>query len=452
MTIAMRKRVLTTIAERKMLSADMGVIIGLSGGADSVALTHFLCNLPELRLRIVCVHVHHGLRGREADEDAAFCANFCDNLGIELVIFEKDAAAEAAKMGIGAEEAGRVLRYACFNEVLQQRGYDKIAVAHTASDVAETVIMQVVRGAGSIRGIPPVNTNVIRPFIDISRDEVLAYCERQGLTYCTDSTNNQSDYSRNWVRNILLPQIEGHLNPSVVDALCRLAKISSCEDTFLDNIAKNSYDKCVNSHEIDIEAFNQYEVAIQRRIVRIALHKAFGSEKDIICDHIDSICKLAQEAAQSGKQAVLLHGFVAEKVYGKICIRRPDNFDVFCIILSKNQEVFVPQIGGWVYLGDSPPQENAFTKALDCGKITDVQIRTRCNGDRIFFKNVGTKKIKDFFIDKKIPRAMREKTVFISCGQDIILMEDTQNPSRFIESHKFDPAQGADVTYLQIWR
>ncbi|MCL2376000.1 MAG: tRNA lysidine(34) synthetase TilS [Defluviitaleaceae bacterium] len=448
----MRKQVLTTIAEHEMLTPGMGIVIGLSGGADSVALTHFLHNLTELRLRIICVHVHHGLRGHEADEDADFCAHFCKQLGIDLVVFEKDAAAEAVKMGVGVEEAGRVLRYGCFNEVLRQRDYDKIAVAHTASDVAETVLMQVVRGAGGIRGIPPVNGNIIRPFIDIGRNEVLAYCERQGLAFCEDSTNHQSDYSRNWVRNVLLPQIAGHLNPSAADALCRLAKISADEDAFLDNIAKNAYEKCVDSHEIDIGVFCQYDIAIQRRIVRIALHKAFGSKKDVTYSHVESIREMAQISTQSGKQVALPRDFMAEKVYNKVCIRKSAEFDTFSVTLPKGQEVFVPQIDSWVCLGNPIMHEKAFTKALDCDRITDVQIRTRQNGDRIFFKNVGTKKIKDFFMDKKLPRAIREKTVFIACGQDIIVMEDLQNPSRWIESHKFEPEVGANVVYLQIWR
>ena len=453
----MQKRVLTTIKEHNMLTRGDGVVIGLSGGADSVALTHFLCNLPNLGLKIVCVHMHHGLRGREADEDADFCADFCRQLGVDLITFNEDAAATAQEMGIGVEEAGRILRYNYFTQILQQRGCNRIAVAHNQNDNAETIIMQIARGAGAVRGIPPINGNVIRPLADVSREEILAYCARHDLAYRTDSTNNSLDYTRNWVRNFLLPQIEGNLNPSAREALCRLAKISSEENAFLDNITKNSYSKCVKRCEnglvINLRAFAQHDVAIKRRIVRFALGEALGNTRDTGYDHVDTV--LALEGHQSGKQASLPKDFVADRTYHEICIRKPKNHDSFSITLSKNSQIFVPQINSWVRLCDAPGHENAFTKALDCGKITDgvVQIRSRLPGDKIYFNSVGTKKIKDFFTDKKITRDRREKAVFIAHGQDIILImgEDFKKP---IESDKFtpNPENNSKTIYLQIWK
>jgi len=448
----MEKQVLSTIAEHGMLVPGDSIVVGLSGGADSVALTHFLLGLSDFDLQIICVHVHHGLRGDEADRDAGFCKEFCEQLGIELVVFEKDAAAEARKMGVTVEEAGRVLRYDCFNQVLRRQGFNKIAVAHNANDTAETIIMQIMRGAGGIRGIPAVNGNIIRPLTDTSREGILEYCAGHGLTFCTDSTNNANDYTRNWVRNVLLPQIEANLNPSAKQALQRLAKISGDEADFLDKIAKNAFSECVqhsdNGLKIDLEQLGQHDVAIKRRIVRIALGEALGGMKDITYDHVESL--LALETSQSGKRVSLPKGYIAERVYHKICIKIPVSVDDFSVTLPRNTPVHIPQLEATVHLGDTILRENAFTKALDCGKITDVQIRNRLKGDRIFFSNVGTKKIKDFFTDKKIPRENREKAVFIACGQDIILImgEDFAKP---IESHKFDPESDSNTIYLQIW-
>ena len=448
----MEKQVLSTIAKHNMLALGDSVVVGLSGGADSVALTHFLRNLSNFDLQIICVHIHHGLRGDEADRDAAFCKEFCEQFGIELVVFKKDAAAEARKMGVTVEEAGRILRYNCFNQVLQQRGFKKIAVAHSADDVAETIIMQIMRGAGGIRGIPAVNGNIIRPLVYISREDILAYCAGHGLAFCTDSTNNANDYTRNWVRNVLLPQIEVNLNPSAKEALQRLAKISADEADFLDKTAKNAFAECVqhsdNGLTIDLELLMQHDVAIKRRIVRIVLSEALGDMKDITYDHVESL--LALETSQSGKRVSLPKGYIAEKVYHKICIKIPTDVDDFSVTLSRNTPVYIPQLEATVHLGDTILRENAFTKALDCGKITDVQIRTRLKGDRIFFSNVGTKKIKDFFTDKKIPRGDREKAVFIACGQDIILIVG-EGFAKPIESHKFDPKSDSNTIYLQIW-
>jgi len=442
----MEKQVLATIKEYDMLKPCAGVVVGLSGGADSVALVHFLCGLS-LGLRIVCVHINHGLRGREADGDAEFCADFCNWLGLDLVVFKLNVAAEAKKMGIGIEAAGRKLRYDCLYKVLHQKDHDKIAVAHNKNDVAETVIMHIMRGAGSAKGIAAANGSVIRPFIDVDKDEILAYCERHGLDYRKDSTNNENDYSRNWIRNFLVPHIEGRLNPSVTEALCRLSKISADEDVFLDISAKTAYRKCVSSNEINIQTLNQHETAIQRRIVRLVLERIFGDMSDITYDHVGSVLDLALK--QSGKMVHLPRGFLAERVYDAICIKKSETADGFSVTLSKNNQLFVPQINCWIYLGASPPQEKAFTKALNCDKISNVQIRTRQPGDRIFFKSVGTKKIKDFFSDKKIPRAQREKAVFIVCGQDIIIIVDE---AKMIESDKFSPAPGDETIYLQIWR
>ena len=449
----MTKQALATIAEHNMLAAGDGVVAGLSGGADSVALTHFLCNLPDFCLKIVCVHMHHGLRGREADEDADFCEDFCEQLGIELVTFRKDVAEEARKMGVGVEEAGRILRYDCFEQVLQQRGFSKIAVAHNQNDVTETIVMHIIRGTGGIRGIPPVNGNVIRPLIEVSRKDILAYCQRHELAYCTDSTNNSNDYTRNWIRNYLLPQIENRSNPSVGLALWRLADIYSEEDAFLDNIAKNACETCVKSCEngvtINLETFGQHDAVIKRRIARIAMAEAFGGVRHITYGHIKSLMALAQ--AQSGKRISLPGGYTAEKLYNEICIRLPLAADSFSVTLAKNTPVYVPQIDSWVHLGDEIIRENAFTKALDCGKITDVLIRSRLPGDRIYFNNVGTKKIKDFFTDKKIVRPQREKAVFIACQRDIILIMG-EGFAKPIESHKFEPENHGNTIYLQIWK
>ncbi|MDR2182566.1 MAG: tRNA lysidine(34) synthetase TilS [Clostridiales bacterium] len=448
----MRKQVNAAIAKYNMLARGDGVVVGLSGGADSVAMTHFLCN--EIGLKIACVHIHHGLRGREADEDAQFCEDFCRHLGIDLVIFREDAAAEARKMGVGVEEAGRVLRYKHFNKVLAQRGFDKIAVAHNKNDADETIIMQIVRGAGGIRGISPKNGNVIRPLIDVSREEILAYCARHGLAHRVDSTNDSNDYTRNWVRNFLLPQIRDNLNPGVGDALRRLAEISCDEDAFLGNITKNAYSNCVNSGDIgmciNLDALSQYDMAIKRRIVRAAIGEALGGPKDITFDHVEAVLALA--GLQSGKRASLPKGFVAERAYNEICIKIPDVFNNFSVTLPRDNPVFVSQIDTWVHLGDAIVRENAFTKALDCDKITNVLIRTRLPGDRIFFNNVGTKKVKDFFIDKKIARKYREQAVFIACDRDIILIiGGAPGHDAPIESHKFDAKNHDKKIYLQIW-
>ena len=447
----MKNEILDTISKYNMLSYKLPVVLGLSGGADSVALLHFLHNLKEFDLKIICVHVNHGLRGEEADRDMNFCINFCKQLNVEIVVFKEDAAGYASEMGLNLEEAGRCLRYMRFKEVMEnyktkhQSSAGKIAVAHNKNDAAETVLMQIFRGTGSPKGIAATKNNIIRPFINISRSDILAYCKENSLLYCDDSTNFEDIYNRNWLRNTLMPAIEQRWH-GVSDALLRLACVSEDEDTLLDNLSNEAYEKCVKNYEIYIKEFDDYPEAIKRRVIRRCLHCIYGNLININFSHIESISALTK--AESGKQLALPKGFTAQKTYDKIIFQKFVPASNFSVTLPKDTKIFISEIGMHLYLGKNPKKENTFTMALDCGKIEQVEIRTRLPGDKIYFNSAGTKKIKDFFIDKKIPRYIREKAVFIACEKDIILMITNSN---FIESDKFRPDADDDTIYLQIW-
>lgn len=440
----MKKQALATITEYNMFAPGDGVVLGLSGGADSIALLHFLHNLDMPGLKIAAVHINHGLRGDEANEDAVFCEKICQKYNINVVVFDKNVAELAAETGLGIEQAGRQARYDCFHQALTQLGYNKIAVAHNKNDVAETVLMNIFRGAGGVKGIPAVNGTVVRPLINVGRDEILAYCADNGLEFRTDSTNDQNNYTRNKVRNIFLPMAR-EVNFAAVDALVRLAGISADEDSFLDNITKNVYKKCVNNGEIDIKLLDEHDIAIKRRVIRMALAEAFGGLMDINNNHVEAVLGLFGK--ENGKRAVLPRSIVAEKIYHKICIKIAGSVQEFSVILPKNIPIYVAQAGKWFYLGKNPPQENAFTMALDCGKIDGVQVkvRTRLPGDRIFFDAVGTKKIKDYFSDKKVPRHLRDRAVFVAADGDVICMMDGP------KSQKFSPETRAGSMFLQIW-
>jgi len=443
----MREQVLATISKHGMLSDVTGIVIGLSGGADSVALAHFLCeHVPAVQ--IVCVHINHGLRGIDAENDAEFCRTFCQKMGIELVVFNEDVAKIATADGVGIEEAGRKLRYSRFEEVREQYGYDLIAVAHNKNDVAETALMQIFRGSGAIRGISPIRDKVIRPLIAVERSEIEEYCRANALEYCTDATNHDNTHTRNKIRNTLLPMIAQDFNPSVVDALARLSDISTAENDFLDKIAKDFYTKSAmyvqDAVSIDANALSLQDLPIRRRVIRIALANAYDGLHDISFVHIDAVLALIDSA--SGSQVALPKGLMVSRVYDTICIRKPQVLDTFSVNLSKGETVFLTHHSKHIGLFDHMAKENAFTMLLDCAKIEKMQVRTRLAGDKIYFASVGTKKIKDFFIDKKIPRHQRDTAVFITSGSDVVLMLDG-----FVKSDKFKPETDSQIVYLQIW-
>jgi len=435
------------IAKHNMFAADNGVVLGLSGGADSVALLHLLQEIA-FNLRIVCVHVNHGLRGADARADAEFCRELCKKMEIEIIIFDEDAAAMAVADKISVEEAGRKLRYSRFEHVRTQHGLDVIAVAHNKNDVAETVLMQALRGAGALRGITPVNGKVVRPLIAVTRNEIEEYCHTNALAYCTDATNFDNTHTRNKIRNVFLPMVLQDVSPLAVDALARLADIASAEDEFLDKITKNLYTNCVkymqNGVSLDIVALSQSDIVLRRRVIRNALAEVYGSLANISYAHVDAVLGLI--GCKSGSEVTLPKGCIASRVYDAICIRQQHFQDAFFVNLSKGETVYVPSYRKYVGLYDYIAKENAFTMLLDCGKIEKMQVRTRLPGDTIRFDAVGTKKIKDYFIDKKTPRHERDAAIFVASGSDIVLMLEG-----FVKSDKFKPAADSGPLYLQIW-
>ncbi|WMJ84595.1 tRNA lysidine(34) synthetase TilS [Oscillospiraceae bacterium LTW-04] len=216
----MKDSVLKTIQSHHMLKQGENVIVGLSGGADSVALLCVLYSLKdELRITLSACHINHNLRGEESLRDERFCGALCSRLGISLVVKNVDVLSYCAQNGCGTEEGARDLRY----QALQSLDSDaKIATAHTLSDNAETLLMNLTRGAAleGLCGIPPVRNNIIRPLINCTRDEVEEYLKEQGQDFVTDSTNHSNDYKRNRIRHTLIPLLKA-LNPSFEQAVRR---------------------------------------------------------------------------------------------------------------------------------------------------------------------------------------------------------------------------------------
>lgn len=224
-----------TVREYRMLAPGDRVLCGLSGGADSVALLHLLLMLGrEYPFEVLAVHVHHGIRGAEADRDEAFCKQLCRESGVSLFCEHADAPGYAAESGKNLEEAARCLRYAIFRKICAEAGIDRIALAHHADDNLETVLLNLTRGSGlaGIRGIPPVRGSIIRPLLACKKADIAGYCEENGLSYVTDSTNADPSYARNFIRSSIVPLLE-RLNPEVQQAFCQTSAIARADDEAL---------------------------------------------------------------------------------------------------------------------------------------------------------------------------------------------------------------------------
>jgi len=291
------QRILNIIDKYNMIPKGSMVVVGVSGGYDSLCLLNVLCNLRKLRKFDLCaVHINHSLR-EEADQDEAFVKKEAKRLGINAYTVKYNVGEYAEKNSISFETAGRILRYQFFNEVAQKFENSVIATAHNANDSAESMLMHLMRGCGltGLIGIRPVSGNIVRPLIETDRNSIEEYCKSNGLVPREDVTNNSDDYFRNDIRHNVLEPI---LKRCSIESLTRTMNILADDNCFINNYATNEANKYIIIKEdkkvIPVKEFNKLPMSVKRQIVRIALEKTDG-ENQIGLVHIDEIIKMANK-------------------------------------------------------------------------------------------------------------------------------------------------------------
>lgn len=266
----MTEKIINTIETYGMLRGGERVTAALSGGADSVCLLLVLNELKnKYGIKLDAVHVNHCIRGREADRDEEFCRKLCKRLGVELTVKKIDVPAVAAAKRQSLEEAARNVRYSAFEE---HSSAGLTATAHTASDNAETVILNLARGTGlkGICGIPPVRGNIIRPLIDVTRQDVENYLGELGQDFVTDSTNFDDDYTRNRIRHNIIPEIL-RINSGFYKTFCAELKIFSEENIFIENSVKTAYNICIDNGALS--GLEKYDAVIRKRCISLFLRE-----------------------------------------------------------------------------------------------------------------------------------------------------------------------------------
>lgn len=298
----MVKAVLKTIEKYNLIKANDKIVLGVSGGPDSLFMLDILNKLKdELQIEIVVAHINHMIRD-EADEEEQFVKEFCEKINVEFYSKRIKAEEYANKNKIGLEEAGRKIRYEFFEEVLQKTKANKIAVAHNKNDKVETMIMHLLRGSGvsGLQGIQvQTNNKIIRPIIEISREEIEKYCKEENLEPRIDKSNFDNTYTRNKVRNVVIPYINQEFNPNFIETMTRLSEVIAEENTFLNNLTKTEYQKIVlqkNEQEIvlDLKKFNELDNIIKKRIILYTVSNLRGGSQGIEKVHIEDIVKLCQ--------------------------------------------------------------------------------------------------------------------------------------------------------------
>ena len=308
----MKEQVLKTIKKYNLIENGDSIIVGVSGGPDSICLLHLLNKLKEdMNFKIYVAHINHNIR-KEADEETEFVKKFCKSLHIECFVKKINVIDIAKQQKIGTEEAGRQIRYEFFEEILQKTNSNKIATAHNNNDKVETVILNVIRGSGvsGLKGIEPIrDKKYIRPLIEISRDEIERYCIENNLQPKIDKSNNENIYARNKVRNIVIPYIKKEFNSNIMKTINRLSQISGEENEYLEKITAKTFNEILvgvdahidpNMEEIaknntiilDLKKFNNQELVIKRRLILYTINRVLGSTEGIEKINIDDIIKL----------------------------------------------------------------------------------------------------------------------------------------------------------------
>lgn len=302
----LEEKVFHTIQKYELIKQGDRVVVGVSGGPDSIALLSVLFQLKDkLNFSIFVAHINHMIR-QEADSETAYVQQVCNQLEIPCFVKKIDAIEQAKKWKMGTEEAGRNIRYAFFEEVANQVGANKIATAHNAKDNAETILMNLLRGSGTsgLKGIEKSREDkFIRPIIECTRDEIEMYCQEHQLDPKYDKTNQDNTYTRNKIRNVLIPYLEREFNPNIVEVLNRLSTIATAEDAFFHKIVENEYQKLLipgdNEEKLegkyiilDLKGFNQLDDIIKARLILYIIHELFGTTQGIEKIHIEDIIKL----------------------------------------------------------------------------------------------------------------------------------------------------------------
>lgn len=262
----MINKVRKIIKEYSMLKSGDRVVVGVSGGADSMTLLNVLLSLrDELKLELTAVHINHGIRGEEAVRDENFVRNYCSKKDVELVVYSENIPEIVKETGESEEECGRRIRYECFADACK---CGIIATAHTLSDSLETMIFNMLRGCtgAGLCGIPAKRDNIIRPLISCTRQEIEKYCSENEIPYITDSTNLENDYSRNFIRNELMPMFS-RINPSYASALERCQNALKADNAFLEKAAKDLYETVQADGELDIIRLKPLDNAVKSRII-----------------------------------------------------------------------------------------------------------------------------------------------------------------------------------------
>jgi len=454
------KTVEGTINAYRMIEPGDSVLVGVSGGPDSVALLHIILSLAQrFSLSVGVAHLNHCLRQKDSDDDAEFVASFARKLDLPCYIKKEDVRKYRHEKKLSLEEAARIVRYRFFESIAEKYMFSKIALGHNADDNAELVIMNLLRGSGplGISGIPPVrNGKIIRPLMELTKSQIVRFLAVNELKFILDKSNNDQRYLRNRIRHHLIPHLKSSYNNRIVETFNRFASIIRSEDEWMDDLINPIFNKSVlaaenNSVAISISSINESHIAAQRRIIRKAIEEIKGNLRRITFSHIDSVISLLNSGHAFGHIDLPDHIRIERNedtisfLRGKRLLRglskklSDENKLLFEYIILKPEAGFKEEIFPRSLLIKELGLNIEFSK-IDIKNLSDIHraghnvaffdmdkfsfplvLRDFRPGDRFQpFGMSGTQKVKKYFINNKVTRAQRAKCPILLCREKIM--------------------------------
>lgn len=412
-----------------------GMVVGVSGGADSMLLLHSLLQ-TEPADKLCVLHVNHNIRGEEAWRDQIHVERYCSEHGVPFVVVSRDVPAEAEFFGRSLEETARLARYEELTKLAKSKGFSYIACAHHANDRAETVMMNILRGSGirGLRGMDFVSGQVLRPMLDISRQQIMEYVIASDIPYVKDSTNDENVYRRNWIRNQLFQYIRENSGVDIVERLNSMADLAGEDSDCLEEMSDKLYGQArvagtSGQVVLNIGELAHIPPAISKRIIRRAIMEVKGDLVDVARSHVESVLGICN---RTGKRLSLPHGLEVRVDYDRLTIARGDlaaDAVMTAPTISFSLEDYSPEDGERYHrMNKSPDKTTGFRQmAFDADKIFALgqpEIRHRASGDMVKLPGVGNKKLKDWLIDNKIPLEQRDRLWVLACGNRVLALPE----------------------------
>lgn len=427
------------------------IIVAVSGGADSVCLLELLYELAEKwELSLFVLHVHHGIRGEEADGDARFVEELAEERHIPFRLVKADVPAEAGRRGCSEEEAGRCLRYEALEQYRREMEADRIAVAHHQDDQAETVLFHLFRGSGprGLAGIPVRRGVIIRPLLFASRAGIQEYLERRGIAWRQDATNRELVYARNRIRHQIMPAAQEYINAEAGKHIAQAAEKLAGWRTYIERQGREAYSRCVTRERrglsLKTELFLREDPVIQAEILGQIFAGMIEGARDVGQVHYDQIRSLF--SAPAGKRIDLPGGLCAEKLYDGIRFREREDGgeeEPVCVVCRIPSEHIVER-GGivWRFVLEMKKREDLteeitqkdYTKLFDYDMIKDsLMIRSPQREDYFVMDGAGRRKrLSRYYIDRKVPRSERPAQLVVAEGDHVLWAL----PDRISETYK----------------